>query len=219
MGPAVAHRSDATSAGAGTTIPGEPRSGISPGTGRAPTAAATTAGAPAPPACELGDSTAPEGTDRDPPGEPRSGAAADVSALLVPHRDEEPRSGVLLGWLGEPDAGHAPAREDNLLHVTEPTSGRDRRLTPDPGPDPFVDDLLGPACPAGTLPSHPTCNLFTCTLAPSITPADDAYLPPACVMCVMLEAGFRVISIGPLPPRQARQAPEYAVADRRRAQY
>ena len=54
---------------------------------------------------------------------------------------------------------------------------------------------------------------------PAVTPADDAYLPSACVVCVMPGAGFCVVPIKPLPPRQAGQDPMCAAAARSRAQY
>ena len=88
---------------------------------------------------------------------------------------------------------------------------------PDPGVDSFVANLLGPVCPAGALPPHPTRDFHTCALAPAVTPPDDAYFSPACVVCVMLGAGFRVFPIVPLPPRRTR--PPCAIADRSRAQY
>ena len=101
-GPAVARESDATTAGAGTTTPGEPRSGVvPPGAGLVPTAAAPTAGAPSPPAHRLNGSAAPERADRDPPGELRSDTAVGIAALLVPSWGEKPRSGTCPGWLGE----------------------------------------------------------------------------------------------------------------------
>ena len=95
----------------------------------------------------------------------------------------------------------APDHERDLLPVAEPTSRRDPRLVPDPGLDLFVADLFEPTCPAGALPPHPDRDLVTCALATAVTPGDVAYLPPACVVCVMLGDGFRVVPIKPLPPR------------------
>ena len=92
--PAGAHRSNTTTVAAGAATPGEPRNGVSSAAGRAPATAAE--GALAPPARRPGGSTAPGRADRDPTGEPRSDAATDISALLVPHTGEEPRSGALL---------------------------------------------------------------------------------------------------------------------------
>ena len=89
--------------------------------------------------------------------------------------------------------------------MPEPTSRRDPRLAPNPGLDLFVADLLEPACLPGDLPPHPNSDLVTCALAPAVTPVDDAYLPPVCVVCIMLGAGFRVVPIRPLPPRQEGQ--------------
>ena len=91
------------------------------------------------------------------------------------------------------------------------------RRAPDPGADSFVADLLGSVCPAGVLPPHPTRDFHTCALAPTVTPPGDAYLSPACVVCVMLGAGFRVFPIGTLSPQRTR--PPCAIADRSRAQY
>ena len=138
-----------------------------------------------------GSPIAPGRADRDPAGEPRSDATADISALLVPQPGKEPRSGALLIRLGEPESGRAPALLDDLHHVAEPTSRQDPRLAPDPNLDPFVANLLGPACPAGALPFHSTRNLFTCALVPVVTLPDDTYLSSACVVCVMIGAGLR----------------------------
>ena len=109
--------------------------------------------------------------------------------------------------------------ESDLPTVAAATSRRDPRLAPDPGLDPFVASLLGQDCPPGDLPLHPDNGLVTCSLAPAVTPVDDAYLSPACVMCVMIDAGFRVVPIGPLPPLPAEQDQGCALTARSRAHF
>ena len=94
-GPAVAHGGDAVTPGAGTATPGETRSGVTPPrAGITPTAAAPTTGPTSLPAHGLGGSAISGVADRDPEGEPRSDAAADITALLEPNRGEEPRCGT-----------------------------------------------------------------------------------------------------------------------------
>ena len=175
------------------------------------TGAATTTGPTSPEAHGLGDAADPGATDSDPAGDPRSDAVANVATLLAPSRGEEPRSGTCPNWLGEPDMLRAPGRESDLPPVAEPTSRRDPRLAPDPGLDLFVADLLEPACLPGDLPPHTNNDLVTCSLAPDVTPVDDGYLPPACVVCVMLGVGFRVVPIRPLPPRPEGAGPDVRV--------
>ena len=77
---------------------------------------------------------------------------------------------------------HAQEYEGNLHTVAVAISRRDPRLAPGPGIDPFVASLLGQDCLLGDLPPHPDNGLVTCSLAPAVTPVDDAYLPPACVV-------------------------------------
>ena len=115
----------------------------------------------------------------------------------------------------------ASNHERDLLPVAKPTSRRDPRLAPDPGLDLFVADLFEPAYPPGDPPPppHPDSDLVTCALAPAVTPVDDAYMPPACVVCVMLGAVFRVVPIRPLPPRQEGRYQTCAIAARSWAQY
>ena len=195
-GPRVAHGDDAATTGASTATPEGTRNDVTPLKAEtAPTATATTMSPTSQQAYGLGDAEAPGETDRDPVGEPRSDAVADIAALLASSRGEESRSGTRPGWLGEPDMMRAPRHDSNLLPVAGPTSRRDPHLAPDPGLDLFVADLFEPACPPGDLPPHLDSDLVTCALTPAVTPVDDAYLPPACVVCVMLGAGFHVVPI------------------------
>ena len=163
--------------------------------------ATTTTRPTSPEAHGLDDTTAgPDATDGDRAGEHRSDAVVDITALLTPSRGEEPRSGTRQDWFGAPDMLRAPERESDLPTVTEAVSRCDPRLAPDPGLDPVVANLLEQACLPGDLPPYPDTYLATCSLTPAVTPVDDAYLPPAGVVCVMLGSGFRVVLIRPLPP-------------------
>ena len=54
---------------------------------------------------------------------------------------------------------------------------------------------------------------------PTVTPVDDAYLPPACVVCVMIGVVFRVVPIRSLPPRPEGRDQTCVIAARSRAQY
>ena len=173
--------------------------------------AVTATGPTSPEAHGLDDAAGQGATDGDRAGEPRSDAVADIAALLTPSQGEEPRSETRPDWLGEPDILRAPGRESDLPSVAEATSRRDPRLAPDPGLDLFVADLLERTCLPGDLPPHPNNDLVTCSMAPAVTPVDNAYLSPACVVCVMLGVGFRVVPIRPLPPRPEGAGPDVRV--------